>query len=609
MSLKKLTLCLSVALLAAWAGCGQDTPGGVPAPTAEGPRSADKDGTEALGAPTLTLATGSGIAHGGVSMEGVSSAELTVSVPANAEIRQVLLYWAGGTTAASGDEQVSLDGVPVQGQLIGGPTWFYTFESNVYRFSAYRADITDLDLVTPGVNTLTLSDFSFTTMAVDENNGASVVVIWDDGGTTGIQLRDGLDMAYYGFSGVLNTTVPQTFAVTPAASDRLADLVILAASVGRNRPTRVLVTTTAGVQMFEDPMGGLDGTQWDSRQLPILIPAGATEVTVQVVSTESNDPRGASLGWVCAALAVPAAGEGNLPYAVSGTVFIDADGDGLQDPTELGLPGVVVDLVPVGGGGAMSVGTDAQGRYAFAAAAGAYDVVVDPLDHVGSFNADLAASFTATTPLSRPVTVGPDATGNDFGFEPSVTRLLEDIRSGAITTDGLTQGMWRQIFRCAILAEQLTGELDEEYGRLEREPVQGDDCGDVYERLYYDAYTLRELLATVQGLFLPEPFQFAGGHELIQAYKLLAAEPRDVEEDARQELLVTELNFVSGRGTVGRLDLMASVASWVESLFASSDDDKSAAGNAPDKDRSTRLGGALQVMEAINTGGGGGVDE
>ena len=379
---------------------------------------------------------------------------------------------------------------------------------------------------------------------------------------------------------------------------------ILAASVGRNRPTRVLVTTTAGVQMFEDPMGGLDGTQWDSRQLPILIPAGATEVTVQVVSTESIDPRGASLGWVCAALAAPEAGAGNLPYTVSGSVYIDADADGVQDATELGLPGVVVDLVPVGGGSAMSVGTDAMGHYAFAAAAGSYDVLVDPLDHPGSFNADLAASFTATTPLSRPVTVGPDATGNDFGFEPAVTQLLADIQSGAIQTDGLTQGMWRQIFRCAILAEQLSGQQDEEYGRLEREPVQGDDCGDVLERLYYDAYTLRGLLATVQGLFLAEPFQFAEGHELIQAYKLLAAEPRDVEEDARQELLVTELNYVSGRGTVGRLDLMASVASWVESLFASSDDDKSA-----DKDRSARLGGALQVMEAINTGGGGGVDE
>ena len=51
------------------------------------------------------------------------------------------------------------------------------------------------------------------------------------GSQAGIQLRDGLDMAYYGFDGVLNNTVPQTFAVTPATTGRLANLVLLMVAV------------------------------------------------------------------------------------------------------------------------------------------------------------------------------------------------------------------------------------------------------------------------------------------------------------------------------------------------------------------------------------------
>ena len=256
MSLWRNNFAILAACLALVAGCSRDVPVGVTPTSAAGPQSADKDGSEALGAPSLRVAAGSGLPHGGVSLVGVPSADLAVAVPANAEIRQVLLYWAGGSASVTGDDQISLDGVAVTGQLIGGPTWFYTHLGSAYHFSAYRADITELGLVAPGGNVLTVSGFDFTAAEVDENDGASILVIWDDGSQTGIQLRDGLDMAYFGFEGVLNETVPQTFAVTPADGDRLAQLVLMAASVGQDRPTRVLVTTTSGSQVFEYPMGG-----------------------------------------------------------------------------------------------------------------------------------------------------------------------------------------------------------------------------------------------------------------------------------------------------------------------------------------------------------------
>ena len=597
--------------LALAGGCGRDVAVDTPPAAVRGgggPLNAAKDGSEALGAPSLVVAQGSGLSHGGASLVGVTAADLTVAVPQGAAVRQVLLYWAGGTTAEAGDDEISLDGVSVRGELIGGPTWFYTYQEQPYRFSAYRADITALGLVQPGVNTLTVADFAFTTAAVDENDGASVVVIWDDGAPATIAVRDGLDMAYFGFNGVLNGTEPQVFAVEPAPAARLADLVILAASVGLERPNRVLVTTAAGVQAFDDPLGDPADGQWDSRTLPVLIPAGVDRLTVQLVSTDSEQPRGASLGWVCAALAAPPAGGGPQPWTIAGTVFDDTNRNQRQDANEVGLPGVTIDLRPPTGaaGPALSLLSGPDGRYQFAVPAGTWEVAVDPQGHGGSFNAELAAWFTATGPLSHVVTVGPGSTGNDFSFVPEPQQLIDALAAGDLPTDGLTPEMWRQVFRCAILAETSpVGGQDGPDGTVRRPPLNGDDCGQVLERLYYDAPTLRELLGRVSALYLPEPFRFAEGRELMQAYKLLSAAPRSDEEALLQELLAAELNYVSGRGIPGRLDLVGSVAGWAESVLAWVE---TPLGHA-DKGRTSDITSALQILSAINTGGGGGVDE
>jgi len=304
MRIARLLLIVALAGLLA-AGCGRQAE--IVTPDQSGYRvqpQADKDGTEALGAPSVAIATGSGIAEGGVGMGGVDSGVINVEVPAGATVKQVLLYWAGGTIAMAGDDQISLNGTMVQGTLIGGPTYFYTYVDD-YRFSAYRADITGLGLIGPGANAITVADFDFTGSTVDENNGASILVIYDDGTNAAITLRDGLDMAYFGFAPTLDTTVPQTFPVQPEAVDRVADLVIFAGSVGMNRPNQIKVTTIAGDQIFDSPLGSTDGMWWDSLHLSVTVPAGATEITVQLISPVSYDPLGASMGWVGAGLAVP----------------------------------------------------------------------------------------------------------------------------------------------------------------------------------------------------------------------------------------------------------------------------------------------------------------
>lgn len=616
MSLRKFNLPILLMVLALVGGCGFEDKVASPPVGADAPIVVDKCVSEALQAPSLDLAAGSGLAQGGASLVGVGSAYLTVTVPKGAAVRQAFLYWAGRSTAsAAGDDTISLGGVAVAGQLIGGPTWFYE-HNGCYYLSAYRADITDLELVGPGTNTLCVSQFDFMDQPSDENGGASVVVIFDDGSSSEIALRDGLDMAYYGYEVAFNQTEQQVFPVSPAAVDRVADLVVLAGNAGENRPDRILVTTAAGEQIFDDPMGGFEGPQWDSLVLPVYVPAGITSITVELVSPSSCDTPGASLGWVCAALSVPVPIVETCDWAVSGTVYIDTDRDGQQDASETGLPGVVVDLT--GGDYLQSAVTDTCGRYLFAeACTGSWTVAVDLRAHPDAFNADLAAYFSSTSPLTRVVTVGPDAPDNDFGFVPDADRILADLADGDITTDGFTRETWRGFFRCAMhydhvrnAAVEKPGRSDHDGGiRHEDSPGHrlGDSCACNEGDLLYDADALRALLATVEGLFLPVPYQFSDGQELNEAYRLISRNVRSVEDRVRQELLVTELNYLVGRGAVDQPDLVASIAAWSESLLIL---DATEVAKSVDKGRATGdLSQVLMILEAVNTGGGGGVDE
>jgi hypothetical protein len=361
MRIARLLIAFSMVALMA-AGCSRQTDLAGPGSAGLGVQpGADKDGTETLGTPSIAIAGGSGIVEGGVGMGGVDSGVINVTVPAGATVEQVLLYWAGGTTTPAGDDEISLNGTMVQGTLIGGPTYFYTYVDE-YRFSAYRADVTGLGLIAPGPNSVTVADFDFTGTTVDENNGASILVIYNDGTNAAISLLDGLDMAYFGFAPTLDATVPQTFPVNAEAVDRIADLVIFAGSVGADRPNQVKVTTIAGDQIFDSPLGSTDGMWWDSLTLAVNVPAGATQITVQLISPVSYDPLGASMGWVGAGLAVP---ETPRLASLGDRVWFDTNLNGLQDEGEAGFPGVTVELRDCAGNLLGTDVTDANGLYLF----------------------------------------------------------------------------------------------------------------------------------------------------------------------------------------------------------------------------------------------------
>lgn len=253
-------------------------------------------GTETLGDPAIPIGSGSGIVEGGV---GLATQPATLNIYVPGTVVQTLLYWSGGTIGNNpGDNTIIVNETNITGDLIGGPAYFYSYNGDYY-FSNYRADITALGLVSSGNNSLSISGMDFGAL---ENSGAGILVIYDDGsGTADIQIKDGLDLAFFNFPEPRQTTIPQIFNFTASDADRNADLVIFAGSVAPNRPNRIRATANGTDQFFDDLLGSNDGNHWDSPTISVLIPAGATQLEVECISFPSFDPLGASLNWIVGA--------------------------------------------------------------------------------------------------------------------------------------------------------------------------------------------------------------------------------------------------------------------------------------------------------------------
>lgn len=278
------------------------------------------DGTETLGPPLgINIANGSGIAAGGTGMV-TQPGTITVNVPAGVIVKQVLLYWDGQSIGpVPGDDSISVNSIGVTGDLIGGPAFFFdtTYSGSLIHVwsSSFRADITSLNLVTPGLNTLTLDDMDYSWA----NNGAGVLVIYDNGSVASdIQVRDGLDLAFINFPEPRKSTVAQTFNMTPAGIDRTAKVLFFVGSVHddrqtitTDRPNSIEAKVTVGglttPYVYSNFLSSINGLYWDSLMLDVLIPAGATELTIQVFSRDDlisgNLP--ASLEWIGGVVSVP----------------------------------------------------------------------------------------------------------------------------------------------------------------------------------------------------------------------------------------------------------------------------------------------------------------
>jgi len=266
------------------------------------------DGTETLGPPVgISIETGTGVIVAGTGMLAQPS-DININVPAGATVKQVLLYWEGRDNLSSGgDGDLNVNGSLVAGSQIGGPS-IWTIYGSSY---SYRADITGLGLVSAGANTLTLDGLVFTNVT----NGAGVIVIIDDGSSlTDIVINDGNDTAYFGWPAPLTETALQTFTFDPSALPRTATLSTLVSAVsgtnsgtgGDFRPTALDVKVDGNTTTYNNLYDSHDGQEWDSIQIIVDIPAGATELTAQLFSDDRIPIGGhpASLSWVAAGLSI-----------------------------------------------------------------------------------------------------------------------------------------------------------------------------------------------------------------------------------------------------------------------------------------------------------------
>ena len=285
------------------------------------------DGTEALGTPSVKIASGTGVIAAGIGLEESQPGIINFTVPDGATVEQVLLYWHGykdRPPGGLGDAEITVNGIAVTGVMIGGIVSLRSLDS-----TAYRADITKLRdkgklLVSAGDNSLSIGGMDFSV-----NNGAGVLVIIDDNVSdpVHIDLRDGNDFAYNPLpigkvAPPRDTTVAQTFDFAASANDRIAKLNMFFSSVsgttsgGGFRPTAIEVTVGSTTTVFDNKLDSHDGQEWDtvtdSALVNVPVPAGETSVTVQALSVDNgvDFPVGvlhgqvASFHWIAAGLTV-----------------------------------------------------------------------------------------------------------------------------------------------------------------------------------------------------------------------------------------------------------------------------------------------------------------
>jgi len=286
-----------------------------------------------------------------------------------------------------------------------------------------------------------------------------------------------------------------------------------------------------------DPTTGVYGIKWDDGQdtgttrtysvtFQGAIPEGTVEVAVKAGLFVAIGERP---GPACHFL------ESGDKYDISGTVFVDADLDGVLDAGEPLIPNVTVELADENGGIVSTTITDMNGYYVFTELnPGSYVVSVPVETAETDFNEQLAQFFFPTTPnLIEVELVDSDSTGNDFGFAIDTDTLI-------FTGNGKTIGFWKHQLSVAI---------------------QGKGKAQVA------APTMAGYIAQIEALYLVHPFQFGGSFAAALSV-LSSTSPAAVDLLAKQ-LLGTEFNEVAGIGLSPEFDqLQGILIAWGEYLVA-----------------------------------------
>lgn len=241
------------------------------------------DGTEQLGAPSISIAPATHSVAAGVGLNDGQPGVIQLDVPVGAAVKQVLVYWEGLDWNASdhGDTApITVAGVPVVGNRIGGPSDLFGASFS----STFRADITALNLVGPGQNAVQISGVDFTRY----QDGAGLVVLYDlPGSTTLVQIADGNDVVNDLLPAPYDNSAPVTFGFSPAPFDRTVPVSLFFASFFPDRASLIVFSVDGEqVDLLIDVIGHADGASWTTVQHDVFIPAGGSNLTIQALPIE-----------------------------------------------------------------------------------------------------------------------------------------------------------------------------------------------------------------------------------------------------------------------------------------------------------------------------------
>jgi SdrD B-like protein len=250
-----------------------------------------------------------------------------------------------------------------------------------------------------------------------------------------------------------------------------------------------------------------------------------------IILTSVNTNAGTEVGLIAGACA--------RVFDISGSVFTDANNNGIRDGSETGIGNVTVRLLNSLNAVIASRLTDANGNYLFEQVLdGTYTVTTD----TGTVATTSTTYLNPTTPTSISVTGGPDSPGHNFGFAAKSNKLINDLKFGLLPTTGFTPGFWKK-----QLASAISG--------------GGSPTVSKAQLLTY--------IASIRGLLLTEPFQLGTGDGLQAAYDILNKPVKTDLDALTQQLLALEFNHVSGHGILATdPSLQLILIGWGEALVA-----------------------------------------
>jgi hypothetical protein len=264
-------------------------------------------------------APGLSVAIGGVGLANLGAGTRSLSVVIGGPVELALLYWTGRDRPCPldaetlecpvspepfKDQLLMLDGLPVQGTLLGTETQPATGRGPILNL-AYGADVTGIVRAKgTGRQLFGVSDGDRASNLADLN-GAGLLVVYTDPARPAARVivHQGLEFAFGEdwTPGATQVTDPFTFIHGPARAARQGELFLFVGDAERDRPDRIDISHAAS--LF-DTLDDSAGSSWDADRIPVRVPGGVISTTVQIFS-ELWGENGDSLLWPMAALRLP----------------------------------------------------------------------------------------------------------------------------------------------------------------------------------------------------------------------------------------------------------------------------------------------------------------